>query len=386
MKRMTLLPLTLQIPGTADAGAQQALRLRRFLMSVATYAACAVLVQLCAWLGHLPAWLPAWWAAGCALANGAFFLILRRNWNLRLRDPSMTEAQLVVSMFAVMVLIYHADDARGAFLMLFPVPLLFGVLRLRLGQMARVGAVGIGGYAAVIALLALTDPRRVQLDVEALNLLALAGVMAFVCLMGGYLSKVRAELSRSLATIREMAQRDPLTGVFNRRHLIEALDREVARCQRHSGRGLALCMIDLDHVKRINDSFGHPVGDEVLIAVGARIGKSIRSSDYVARYGGEEFAVMLEAESSDLAFTVCERIRCDIAGLQIPALQGTPLGVSIGVASCEAGDSPTDLLERADKALYRAKAEGRNCTRGCPAPAVPAAAAVRAIRKHVVAA
>ncbi len=298
----------------------------------------------------------------------------------------MTEVQLVVSMFAVMVLIYHADVARGAFLMLFPVPLLFGVLRLRLWQLARVGAVGIAGFAGVIALLAVRAPARVDLEIEALNLLALIGVMGFVCLMGGYLSTVRAELARSLATIREMAQRDPLTGVFNRRHLIESLEREVARCQRHSGRGLALCMIDLDHFKRINDSFGHPVGDELLIAVGARIGKSIRSTDYLARYGGEEFVVLLEAESSELAYAVCERIRCDIAGLQIAALQGMPLGVSIGVACCDAGDRPADLLDRADKALYRAKAEGRNCTRVGAAPAAAATAAVRTIRERIAAA
>ncbi len=383
---MVQLSLELPTPRAADKAAEQALRLRRFFMAVATYAACAVLVQLCAWLGHLPTWLPAWWAAGCALANGAFFLILRRNWNLRLRDPSMTEVQLMVSMFAVMVLIYHADDARGAFLMLFPVPLLFGVLRLRLWQLARVGAVGIAGFAGVIALLAVRAPARVHLEIEALNLLALIGVMGFVCLMGGYLSKVRAELARSLATIREMAQRDPLTGVFNRRHLMEVLEREVARCQRRSGRGLALCMIDLDHFKRINDSFGHPVGDEVLIAVGARIGKSIRSTDYVARYGGEEFVALLEAESSELAYSVCERIRCDIAGLRIAALQGSTLGVSIGVACCDAGDRPADLLERADKALYRAKAEGRNCTRVGAAPAAAATAAVRTIRERIAAA
>jgi diguanylate cyclase (GGDEF)-like protein len=370
MKRTAPLSLKLQLPGTADTAAKQALRLRRFFMSVATYAACAVLVQLCAWLGHLPKWLPLWWAAGAAAANGAFFLVLQRGWNLRLRDPSMTEVQLVVCMFAVMVLIYHADAARGAFLMLFPVSLLFGVLRLRLWQLARVGAVGITGFAAVIALLVVREPARVQLSIEALNLLALIGVTGFVCLMGGYISKVRAELSRSLATIREMAQRDPLTGVFNRRHLIDSLAREVARAQRNGGRGLALCMIDLDHFKRINDSFGHPVGDEVLIAVGARIGKSIRSSDYLARYGGEEFAVLLQAESGELAFTVCERIRTDIARLQIAALQGMPLGVSIGVASCESGDEPAALLERADKALYRAKAEGRNCTRIAAASAM----------------
>ena len=150
------------------------------------------------------------------------------------------------------------------------------------------------GYAGVIVLLELRQPNQVQLDLEMLNLLVLAGVMGFVCVMGGYLSRVRAELSKSIATINQMAQRDALTGVFNRRHLTTTLEREVARCARRRRCGLVLCMIDIDRFKRVNDTFGHQAGDTVLEAIAKRIGGSIRSVDYLARYGCEEFGVLLE--------------------------------------------------------------------------------------------
>ncbi len=340
---------------------KQNLRLRRFYMAVATYVACGLLVQGCAWLGYMPAWLPVWWAFGFGLVNLALFLIFRFGWNLMVRDPSLTEAQLLVSMFAVMVLVYNAVEARGTFLMLFPVPLLFGVLRLRVHQMARVGAVGLVGYAGVIGLLLRNHPDRVLLPVELMNLLALAGVMGFVCLMGGYISRVRAELSRSLLTIRDMAQHDSLTGVFNRRHLIETMRHQVMRCERNLCHGFALCMIDLDHFKRINDTLGHPVGDEVLVAVAKRIGDSIRAVDYLARYGGEEFVVLVEGSSIETALTVCERMRVGIADLLLPALGALPIRVSIGLAAYVAGDSDATLLERADRSLYLAKKAGRNC-------------------------
>ena len=291
-----------------DVETQQALRLHRFFMATATYAACGVLAQICAWLGYLPRWLPVWWVIGFALVNGVFFLMFRSGRNLRLRDPSMTEVQLVVSMFAVMTLMYYADEARSTFLMLFPVPLLFGVFRLRLYQMARVGAVSLVGYAGVIALLVRNHPERVQLAIEILNLVALSGTMGFVCLMGGYISKVRTELSRSLATIRDIAHLDPLTGVFNRRHLMVTLEHEIQRCERRMSPGFALCKIDLDHFKAINDTLGHPVGDEVLVAAGKCIGDSIRDIDYLSRYGGEEFVVLLQGNCSELERTVCERL------------------------------------------------------------------------------
>jgi len=247
--------------------------------------------------------------------------------------------------------------------MLFPVPLLFGVLRLRLAQLARVAVVGILGYASVIAMLVLVRPERVELGVEVLNLLALTGVMGFVCLMCAYISTLRVELSHSLVTIRDMAQHDALTGVFNRRHLMETLELEVQRCSRKARHGLALCLIDIDHFKQINDTFGHPVGDGVLQAVGRCIAASIRSIDYLARYGGEEFVVLLDMETNEDWGVVCERTRIQVQELQVDSLGGRGLSISIGVAQYAPGDNVANLLDRADKALYLAKADGRNCVR-----------------------
>ena len=358
--------------GAFDTDSKQALRRRRFLMSVATYAACGLFAEICALLGYLPAWLPAAWGLAAAAANGVFYWLLRSGLNLRFKDPSMTEAQLAVSMVAVMVLVYHADAARGAFLMLFPVPLLFGVLRLRLYQLARVGGFGIFGYAVVIALLSTYHPERVRMGVELVNLTALTTVMVFVSLMCSYISQVRVDLSHSLVTIRELAQRDALTGVFNRHHLMETMALEVMRCDRKARRGLVVCMVDIDHFKRINDTFGHPIGDEVLIAVGKRLADSIRSIDYLARYGGEEFLVLLDIDLDDDWPTVCERMRVHVAALSLAAVNATPLSVSIGIAVYGKGDTAVSLLKRADMALYRAKDEGRN--RICVADSTPIAA------------
>lgn len=342
---------------------QQALRLRRFYMSVATYFSCGVLAAVCSALGYLPTWLPAWWALGALAVNAVFYGLLRSGLNLRLPDPSMTEAQLMVSMLAVMALVYHAGAVRGAFLMLFPVPLLFGVLRLRLTQIARVAMVGVAGYAVVIALLAANHPQRVQLGAELVNLVALAGVMGFVAMMCAYISGLRVELSHSLATIREMAQRDALTGAFNRRHLMETLEQEVQRCARKARRGLVLCLIDLDHFKRINDTFGHPAGDDVLVEVARCVGGAIRSIDYLARYGGEEFVVLLDMEAGDEWRAVCERARAQVEALRIASARDCRLSISIGVAQYAAGESAQSLVDRADKALYAAKDGGRNCIR-----------------------
>jgi diguanylate cyclase (GGDEF)-like protein len=350
----------------AGAEAKQALRMRRFFMAVATYAACAVLAQACAWLGYLPSWLPAWWALGAAAVNAGFFAMLRSGRNMRLRDPSMTEVQLVVSMFAAMVLVSQADAARGALLMLLPVPLLFGVLRLNFRQMARVGLVGIAAYAAVIAVMAFKRPARVQPTLELLNLISLATVMGFVCLMCGYISKIRKDLAFAVATIGELADRDPLTGLFNRRNLMGRLEVEIARCHRQKRRGIALCMVDIDQFKRINDTFGHPLGDQVLTLVAHCLTDSVRVMDYVARYGGEEFVVLLEADSDEDALATCERIRARIEQLRIPGAPDLALSVSIGIAHFVSGESAASMMGRADKALYLAKAGGRNCIHADP--------------------
>lgn len=351
--------------------ARQALRMRRFSIAVLTYAECGALAQVCAWMGYLPPWLPACWVAGAALVNGAFCLVIRRGWNLSLRDPSMTQIQLVVSMLAAMVLIFYAGRARGALLVLLVVPMLFGVFRLTFRQMACVGAIGVVGYAGVIALDMQWQPGRVPLDLELLYLVCLAATMLYVCIMCGYISKVRANLAVAVTQVRELAVRDPLTGLFNRRHLTETMTIEIARCERHLRGGIALCMVDIDRFKQVNDRFGHPVGDQVILWVAKCLQASVRVVDYVARYGGEEFVLLLEESEAANALATCERIRAQVAQLRLPDLPELAVTVSIGVARRRAAEDANQLIVLADQALYLAKVRGRNRVAEAPALTIP---------------
>lgn len=349
-----------QITHNNETEERQSLRMRRYSMAVLTYAAGSALVQAFAWVGYLPSWLPAFWVSGVIIVNVAFFLTLRRGWNLSLRDPSMTQLQLVVSMVAGMVLIFYADQARGALLVLLVVPMLFGAFRLSFRQMAFVGAIGVAGYAGIIVLSRQLHHERLPLALELLYLTCLAATMLYVCIMCSYISKVREELAAAVTKIRVLAVRDPLTGLFNRRHLNETLTIEDARRERQLRGGVVLCIVDIDHFKKVNDRYGHPVGDEVIAMVAKCMQESVRLVDYVARYGGEEFVVLLEESGGASAQLTCERIRAQIAQLRVPGLPELSVTVSIGLACRTAGEHTSKLLARADQALYLAKARGRN--------------------------
>jgi diguanylate cyclase (GGDEF)-like protein len=158
--------------------------------------------------------------------------------------------------------------------------------------------------------------------------------------------------------IEEMARRDPLTGAYNRRYLGEALSAEVARARRQAS-PLAAVMLDLDHFKQVNDRYGHAVGDAVLVVSGALLAGRVRPYDVVARYGGEEFVVLLPGASLTHAADMAERLREGFAGLVVPGFPGR-VTVSLGVAVLAAQGTGEEMLSRADAALYRAKARGRD--------------------------
>lgn len=171
----------------------------------------------------------------------------------------------------------------------------------------------------------------------------------------------RARLLRSGHT-------DFLTGWHNRRYLQLRLKEELARAARD--RSTLVClMLDIDHFKRINDTYGHAAGDEVLREVAHRIETQVRASDVAARYGGEEFVVLLPATDGSSAHILAERIRQAISASEVAvsAKTGEIITASIGIATCEVPASGDDLktlgeslLARADVALYRAKSDGRN--------------------------
>ena len=163
--------------------------------------------------------------------------------------------------------------------------------------------------------------------------------------------------------LRNQSIRDPLTGLYNRRYLEESLNRELHRANR-TGRNVSLVMLDLDHFKHFNDTFGHQVGDILLKEVAGVIKSRVRAGDLACRYGGEEFSLILAEVDSEGTHRCVESIRDAIKHLSLHH-RGQTLGtitVSAGIATYPAhGDNSEDLIHAADEALYRAKKAGRDC-------------------------
>ncbi len=170
-------------------------------------------------------------------------------------------------------------------------------------------------------------------------------------------------LRKRLAKKAQEAIRDPLTGLYNRGYLEEELKRRI-RLFDKKGRSFAVVMADLDHFKRVNDLYGHLAGDHVLVTFASILKNDIRMDDVAARYGGEEFVVVLDALGLNAATSVANRFRSRLEST--PIIWGENIirvTASFGVAQVRAGDVPETILDRADKALYLAKSDGRNCVR-----------------------
>ena len=172
--------------------------------------------------------------------------------------------------------------------------------------------------------------------------------------------RYQRELHETSKVYAEAALRDPLTGIGNRRYLMERLKEETVRAER-LGTAYALLMIDADMFKGINDRYGHEAGDKALCAIAEALRGVLREYDVCGRWGGEEFLAVLPDTSQDLALEAAERVRKAVESLVVTLHEDRlPLSVSVGVSSYGAGESFEETLRRADDALYLAKDRGRN--------------------------
>jgi diguanylate cyclase (GGDEF)-like protein len=193
----------------------------------------------------------------------------------------------------------------------------------------------------------------------------IAGQLAMILEKGRLydeLLRLNQRLQETMDSLERLATRDSLTGLWNRRSVLELLRRELARARREQ-RALAVVMLDIDHFKSVNDLIGHLAGDEVLAEVTRRVATTLRSADVLGRLGGEEFLVILSPADRQTAMEVMERARLACAAAPIP-VNGRPLEVTISLGATivepERTVDPPAVLRAADRALYRAKHQGRN--------------------------
>lgn len=271
-------------------------------------------------------------------------------------------AELVAAVALVGGLLALTGYASSPFAMLFALVAVAAALAFG----PRAGLLGAALSTVAFGLVLLADPALATYTADdALRLSFGVGatwLLAFVAV--AYADRQRRAMRRAI----DLSRTDPLTGLFNRSQLFTTLEQEVSRTRR-SDRGFCVLMIDLDGLKAINDSVGHLRGDQVLRSLGAVISGSIRTVDSAYRYGGDEFVVLLPETDIVGAFVVAEKIRIGAEELELTLGPDSPVSVSIGLVSHpEDGLSAEELMVAADRAMYQAKAQGKNQISGNPRP------------------
>jgi diguanylate cyclase (GGDEF)-like protein len=181
--------------------------------------------------------------------------------------------------------------------------------------------------------------------------------------------------SQSESVLKRLATTDPLTGTLNRRHYMELMAREQRRAERYSA-VYSVLMVDIDHFKRVNDTYGHQVGDQAIQAMSEACQKTLRPTDLMARYGGEEFIITLTHTDQVGAARVAERLRESVSHIELTTEQGVlKFTISVGVSTYFKRSLLNEIIGRADQALYQAKTSGRNRVCLSPSPEIQLAPA-----------
>ncbi len=347
----------------------QALRIRRFLIAAASYLMWIILIFQCYRMGffRLPPDLVAIFVGFCVFINALLYVIFRTGMNLRFSDPSLTLLQMIPATLLIMIVIYFTDHIRGVMLLAYIVTMLFGIFRFTIRQYIGYTLFSLASYTIVVILMLKHHPEQIDPRIEVVQWAVFAAVLAWFSIIGSYISRLRRKLSEAnhdlktaLDTINDLAIHDDLTQAYNRRHMFERLQYEKAAADR-DGSGFSIAIFDLDHFKEVNDTYGHQKGDDVLKFLIQAVKHEIRKIDCVARYGGEEFVVIMSRTAAKGAKECAQRIQKTIAEMKFPGFPASfGITLSIGLTIYQPRESIDQIIARADRALYQAKAEGRN--------------------------
>jgi diguanylate cyclase (GGDEF)-like protein len=346
---------------------KQRIRLRRTLLVAGIYLVAAI--------GQ-------WWSAELGLAQPhlahglilclapglfGFYLLMRSGCNRHFADPALTLQQMLFAIVAMAAAYVINPPLRGMLLMIVALVLMYAAFMLSPRASRALGLFAVTLLGLVMLAMATYAPRVFDPTIERIHFVFAAVVLPVISMLAGDLSAMRtrlkvqkAELQDALARIHKLATRDDLTGLINRRHMEELALLEQRRAQR-SGSLPCLCLVDIDHFKRVNDQHGHAAGDEVLRLFARHAAASIRETDVLARWGGEEFLVMLPDTRPDEARMGFERLKRVLSRDEAWGAQAhLRVSFSAGLTAWRPGEALRDALARADHALYEAKASGRD--------------------------
>jgi diguanylate cyclase (GGDEF)-like protein len=298
-----------------------------------------------------------------------FYVMIRSGWNQRCADPTLAFQQTIAAQTLVAGGYAVLGPVHSSALVLLALVMVFGMFNMRREAVRAVCVYTITAMGAVMAWRSQTDPHHYPVTQEWFNFILLATVLPAISQLSGQLMGMRVRLKtqkvaleNALAHIQELATRDELTGLPNRRHMMNLLQEHALRRTR-GGPAFYVGLVDLDHFKQINDSYGHAIGDETLRTFALQASAVLRATDAIGRWGGEEFLLILPGHGPGEAEIAVERLRSELA--MAPACTAAPglhVAFSAGLTRHRDGEAACHAIERADRALYEAKSAGRNRT------------------------
>jgi diguanylate cyclase (GGDEF)-like protein len=296
-----------------------------------------------------------------------FYAVIRSGLNRRFADPTLAMPQTIMAQSLIAASYAVTGPVHGATVIMLSLVMVFGMFSLRpaLVRLACVYTVTLMGI--VMFWCTQYTPLHYPVRQEIFNFALTAIVMLAISQLSGQLTDMRTRLKtqkialeQALSHIKEMAARDELTGLPNRRRMMTLLQEHATRRAR-GGPRFFVCIIDLDHFKNINDTYGHAAGDAVLRSFAAQAQVVLRTTDMIGRWGGEEFLLLLPESPPGEPTLGVERLRESLADMPASgALHDVRVRFSAGFARYEEGEPIDQAIERADRALYAAKSAGRN--------------------------
>lgn len=348
---------------------KQALRLRRSVLSNLGVLSLLLLCWLASHLGYfvIPTAYVLTLTVTMWLGHSVFVLIIALSGNLRFKDASMTLPQMVWVTSCISVLMCFLHDIRPLMLMGYLLVMSFGAFRLSIRGFYGFTLFTISCYLASLMWVYQYRPDDIELSQEFFVFVGFGLSLCGFVLMGNEFSNLRQslgdrhrELKGAVSRIEELAITDELTGLYNRRYLMQMLSQQRALANR-SRYGFVVCYLDLDHFKKVNDKYGHPFGDKVLKSFANLMSSALREVDIGARLGGEEFVLVLADTNLDAAHGVCQRMAERWREMDFSEAPGLELTLSAGITAFKSPETIEQTLERADALLYDAKHRGRNC-------------------------